>query len=73
MLKSCVDPFAAYAYDYRICPLKYFLVVVLFMLYNNKKNRKGWAMLQMNDHMCTGVMFTNERFLYRKGLVVNVF
>lgn len=38
-----------------------------------KKNRKGRAMLQMNDHMCTGVMFTNERFLYRKGLVVNVF
>ena len=61
-----MDPFAAYAYDYRICPLKYFLVVVLFMLYNNKKNRKGWAMLQMNDHMCTGVMFTNECFYIGK-------
>ena len=35
----------------------------VFMLYNNNKNRKGRAMLQMNDHMCTGVMFTNERFL----------
>ena len=23
--------------------------------------------------MCTGVMFTNERFLWREGLVVNLF
>ena len=44
-----------------------------YALQQQNKNRKGRAMLQMNDHMCTGVMFTNERFLYRKGLVVNVF
>ena len=59
-----MDPFAAYAYDYRICNVEVFFGCCSFYaLQQQQKNRKGRAMLQMNDHMCTGVMFTNERFL----------